>query len=232
MGTWNTSIDADDAYRDVYDCFFQHYNAGESAERCSTAVMAECSAFFSDHDDQYAAFFALGMAQWETKALDAGVLAKIEEIVATGADLRNWQERGASATDLATRSSALAAFIETIRKPRPSKKRREANKKPDVHQTLLLDLSSPDGLKIAKVAEVYVDGEYVHTSATMMWSDGGGSLFHIVRPSVSLSGEWIDSQTLQIRFQNVSKDEVRFGIGSEREAFFKGDRVTLAYEFD
>jgi len=73
LGTWDVSIDADDVFHDVYDCFFHHYNGGASAEQSASAVMRDCVELFSDTDDQIAAYFALALAQWETRSLGGSV---------------------------------------------------------------------------------------------------------------------------------------------------------------
>ena len=76
-----------------------------------------------------------------------------------------------------------------------------------------------------------MDGKFIHTSAMVMWSEGGGSIFHCDRSGLEISVEWLGSQNLQICFLNAGEEDLSFGIGNPNEAFFCGDRVKLVFTF-
>ncbi len=118
-----------------------------------------------------------------------------------------------------------------IRKPRSTKKRR-VKSGPRIKTVVLISLASPDGLKTLRVQETYRDEEFINASGMMMWTDGGGSIFHVYRPGMEGTAKWLGSQRMEIRFSNIIESELQFGVGNEREAFFDGDRVELIYQFD
>ena len=59
MGTWGYKVGESDAFADVYDCFFEHYNNGATPEVASKNVHEELGVYFSEYDDLYDAHFAL-----------------------------------------------------------------------------------------------------------------------------------------------------------------------------
>jgi hypothetical protein len=73
-------------------------------------------------------WFALALAQWETKSLDPKVLSKIEDIISSGADLKVWLDLGASEQDIKKRKIALDKFLEKIKSDRPKAKPRKREK--------------------------------------------------------------------------------------------------------
>lgn len=114
--------------------------------------------------------------------------------------------------------------------PRRSKKRR-VHKTPEYKQIILVDLIAPDNCKTLTIQEDYMDGKFLYTSASVMWGEGGGGIFHSDRSDLKISAEWLDSQNLQICFENAVEEDLSFGAGNPKEVFFCGDCVTLVYEF-
>ncbi|KAE9630183.1 hypothetical protein [Parasedimentitalea maritima] len=230
MGTWGYKVGEDDAFCDVYNFYFDIYNQGASPEEASERVLDEMSDNFSDFEDRYEAFLALAFAQWETQHKDIRVLEETERFITTGESLEIWSERGGDETLIKRRRSALHSFLRKLSKPRRSKKRR-AHKVPEFKETILVDLLAPDNRKALKIQENYLDGKFLHTSATVMWGEGGGSIFHSDRSGLMIIGEWLGPQNLRVCFLNAIRDDLIFGMGNPNEAFFCGDSVTLAYEF-
>ncbi|MQY42865.1 hypothetical protein GG681_09440 [Epibacterium sp. SM1969] len=230
MGTWGYKVGEDDVFRDVYDFFFDTYNQGASPEEASERVLEEMSGCFSDDDDQYEAYLALAFAQWETQYKDVGTIEEVERFISTGESLRNWSGRGGDETLLKRRRRALNSFLRKIKKPRRSKKRR-VHIVPEFQEAILVDLIAPDNRKALTIQEIYMDGRFIHTSAMVMWSEGGGSIFHSDRSGLEICAEWLGSQNLQICFLNAGEEDLSFGIGNPNEAFFCGDRVKLVYKF-
>lgn len=231
MGDWGHKVGESDTFADVYDQFFDLYNEGASPELVTKRIREELAEYFTDYDDLYDAHFALAFAQWETQSLDALLLKKVEDLIESGTALKNWEERDASEANLKKRGAALNRFLKKLRKPRPSKKRR-MTKKFDFSQRVLVDLPSPDGKKTFSIAESYGEGEYIHTGATIMWANGGGSIFHVRKADLEFSGKWIDSHNLEINIPKSVKDEVKNDRMSRLDkAFFNGDLVTLHCRF-
>jgi len=229
MGIWGYKVGESDTFADVYDCFFEHYNNGATPEVASKRVRDELEGHFSDYDDQYDAHFALALAQWETQSLEATLLRKVEEFIESGAELTRWGELDASDVTVKQRSEALQEFLEKLRKPRPSKKRRKKQKF-DFEQRVLIDLPAPDSRKKFSIYESYVDGKYIHTVATIMWDRGGGSIFHVTQPDLEFAANWLDSLNLEIRIPNSVEDGVTYS-PTPNQAYCFGDSVALHYRF-
>jgi len=73
-------------------------------------------------------WFAIALAQWETKSLDPKILSTAENIISTGADLKIWLELGASEQVIQKRQIALEKFLEKIKSDRPKAKPRKRTK--------------------------------------------------------------------------------------------------------
>jgi len=234
MGNWGHDVGESDVFVDVYDRFFEAYNKGATPQIASDIVFAEFAETFSDSEDRYDAHYAIALATWETKALDPSLLEEVERFINSGADLKNWADRGAdSDLEQAKREAALKKFLAKLLSPRTSKKRR---KKPKLDFSLvpLLELPSPDGKKTFSIAETYTNGRYVHTVAMMEWAVGGGSVFHTVQAGLEFSGKWIDAHNLEINIPKSIKDELERGPMAQvklREAVFSGDLVKLQCKF-
>src|SRR4051812_27429292 len=95
MGTWNTKIDGNDAFLDVYQNFFESYNNGQDPKQISERILDGYVDSFGDTDDRNNSLFALGLAQWETKTLAPSILLEIKKIVESGDDLNVWRKLGA-----------------------------------------------------------------------------------------------------------------------------------------
>lgn len=128
MGTWGTAIKDNDAFADVYDEFFDLYNKGEEPETISKKIIEGNWEILEIEEEKHNLWFALALAQWETKSLDTKVLSTVEEIVTSGADLKIWLELGANEQDIKKRKIALDKFLEKIKSERPKAKARKRTK--------------------------------------------------------------------------------------------------------
>lgn len=232
MGTWEPSIETDDVFADVYALFWAHYNSGAPADIAAAEVKQDLAESFEDDDDRYAAHYALALARWETRSLEPELLTKVADFIETGADLRNWADRNGSEDDLAARGTALAAFLEKIRTPRPTKKRRTRGKYPEFREVDLVKVAAPDGLKTLRISESYSDNVYTNTMGIVEWARGGGAIFHFKKLGVGATARWIDAQSLEICLKGLSRDDLRYGEGKETSIYFDGDNVSLLYIFD
>lgn len=152
------------------------------------------------------------------------MLKKVEQYIESGTDLKNWEDRGADSNALKNRASALSSFLKKLRTPRPAKKRRKRPKF-DFRMDTLVEIPAPDGKKVFSVSEEYSNGQYVHTGATMIWGNGGGSVFYFINQGAKVSARWLDSQNLEVTIEKGIKHSKR-----DDWAFFCGDKVDVQYK--
>ncbi len=128
MGTWGTSIKDSDTFADVYDGFYELYNKGEQPDLISKKVIDENRDILEIEEERNNLWFAIALAQWETKSLDTGVLSIVENIISSDADLDIWRSLEASEADIKKRKIALHKFLEKIKSDRPKAKPRKRTK--------------------------------------------------------------------------------------------------------
>ncbi len=127
MGTWGTGILSDDTARDLYDEFVELYDAGIELSEIRRRIEEEYRASLEAMDEGPLVWLALAKGQWECDALDADVLARIERIVTTGEGLERWREAGSNL--LAKRRRVLTRFLEQLRQPKETPRKRRPLKK-------------------------------------------------------------------------------------------------------
>lgn len=232
MGSWGHRVGESDTFADVYDHFFDEYNNGATPEAATASVRAELGDYFVEYDDRYDAHFALALAQWETQSLEQSLLGQVEHYIESGADLKNWEERGADPNTLAKRAASLSSFLSDLRTPRPSKKRRKRPKL-NFHSDTIIEIVAPDETKTFSISEQFSNGEYTYTLAWMEWANGGGGrVFSCHQPGLNFSAQWLDSQNLKISIPRGIEQELRNdGLVSLERAYYCGDQVMLHCEF-
>jgi len=128
MGTWGIAIKDNDAFADIYSEFYELYNKGGQPDIISKKIIADNWEILEIEEEKHGLWFALALAQWETKSLDTAVLSTVEEIISSGADLKIWLDLGASEQDIKKRKTALDKFLEKIKSDRPKAKSRKRPK--------------------------------------------------------------------------------------------------------
>lgn len=128
MGTWGTAIKDNDAFADIYSEFFDQYNAGARPDNISKKIIETHWEILEIEHEKNSLWFALGLAQWETKSLDVEILTKIEGIITAGEELAIWLELGASENDIKKRAIALEKFLQKLKSDRPKAKARKSIK--------------------------------------------------------------------------------------------------------
>jgi hypothetical protein len=128
MGTWGVAIKDNDTFADIYDDFFELYNNGEDPENISKKLFEKNREVLEIEEDKNNFWFALALAQWETKSLDAKVLSTVENIVSSQHDLEMWERLDASPEDIKKRSVVLEKFLEKIKSEKPKAKPRKKEK--------------------------------------------------------------------------------------------------------
>ena len=125
MGTWGTGIKENDAFGDVYSEFFDEYNKGGELGKISKNIIEKNWEILEIEEERNSLWFAIGLAQWETKSLDVEILKKIEDIISSGDELNVWRNLGATENDIKKRRVVLEKFLEKLKSDRPKAKPRK-----------------------------------------------------------------------------------------------------------
>jgi len=111
MGAWGPGISSNDTFEDITYEFFELYNDGLTPEQVTDKLIVANQEILNDEDDRNNFWFALALAQWECKALDPDLLAKIRTIVETGEDISVWERLDADNSTLSKRKKALDQLL-------------------------------------------------------------------------------------------------------------------------
>lgn len=131
MGTWRTSISANDSFQDVYQDFFQLYNEGFEPKEITEKLIASYKEEINSEDDPNNFWFALAKSQWECKELDPKIYEKVKSIIDSDSDLIIWKQLDATENDLNKRKIVLEKFLQTLTS---EKKNPKARKKKIIRQ--------------------------------------------------------------------------------------------------
>ncbi|HMK26729.1 MAG TPA: hypothetical protein VK483_11935 [Chitinophagaceae bacterium] len=232
MGTWNTKINGNDTFQDIYQTFFDAYNKGQEPADISKQIQNDFAEILADYDDRNNSLFGLALAQWETKSLDPLVFKQVKEIIESGNDLEVWKGLGADEKSIKQRKVILDKFLIQISKDREKPKRR-VRPKFEFTQVNLIELMAPDNKKLFTVSELFTNGIYQQTGSLMMWqpgvdkvfiNGGGSSVLYYVGQGKNISAKWLDNQTLEVTHDK----DIEFTKKDER-AFFCGDDIKVIY---
>jgi len=222
MGTWNTAINGNDTFLDIYQNFFGLYNEGQNPDNISKQILADYQEMFNDYDDRNNSLFGLAMAQWETKSLDPNIFNQVKDIIENEKDLILWE--GSDNKTLKKRQTVLSKFLTQISTEREKPKRR-ARPKFEFEMINLIDAKAPDNLKSFGVNEEYSNKQYTHTSGLMMWGQGGGSVLYFTGQGKNICAKWLDSKTLEVTHDN----DINFTMKKD-SAYFCGDDIKVIYK--
>lgn len=224
MGTWNTKINGNDSFQDIYQNFFDAYNQGQEPADITKQIQADYAEMFEDSDDRNNSLFGLALAQWETKSLDQVIYKQVKEIIESGNDLEVWKVLGADEKSLKQRKVVLDKFLTQISTDKEKPKRR-VRPKFEFEMINLVEAIAPDNLKTFSVNEEYTNKNYIHTSGLMNWKQGGGSILYFTGQGQSISAKWLDSNTLEVTHDRG----IVFSIQNDSSYFF-GDSVKVIYK--
>lgn len=224
MGTWNTKINGNDTFQDIYQNFFDLYNQGQNPADISKQIQDDFTEMFNDYDDKNNSLFGLALAQWETKSLDQKVYRQVKEIIETDNDLDVWKGLGADDKTIEKRKKELDKFLTQISTEREKPKRR-VRPKFEFEMINLVNAIAPDNLKKFDVNEEYTNKNYVHTSGLMMWGQGGGSVLYFTGQGKNISAKWLDSKTIEITHDK----DIVFTMKKD-SAYFCGDDIKVIYK--
>lgn len=223
MGAWNTRINGSDTFQDVYRSFFDLYNDGHAPQAITKKIQNDFAEMFDDFDDRNPALFALALAQWETKSLDAEIFNQVKTIIETGQDIEIWKASDADGKLIERRKRELAKFLEQISSKR-EKAKRIHRPKHKYEGVSIVSIISPDNLKRFDIIEHFFNKEYVNTSGVMMWARGGGTVLYFNHQGKKISAKWANSQTLEI----IHEKNILFE-QQNHNAYFDGDDVKVVY---
>ena len=134
MGTWGTNIKENDTSGEIYDSFFELYNAGQNPVEISAKLISDNTELIDNSDDCNNFWFTLALAQWETKSLDPDVFEKVKTVIESGSDLKVWKDLDADDKDIESRKVDLQNFLKKIQtekaKAKPRAKEKVKNVKP------------------------------------------------------------------------------------------------------
>lgn len=224
MGTWNTKINGNDSFQDIYQNFFDAYNQGKEPADISKQIQDDYAEMFEDSDDRNNSLFGLALAQWETKSLDQVIYKQVKEIIESGNDLEVWKGLGADEKSLKQRKVVLEKFLTQISTDKEKPKRR-VRPKFEFEMINLVEAIAPDNLKTFSVNEEYTNKNYIHTSGLMNWKQGGGSILYFTGQGKSISAKWLDNNTLEVTHDR----DIVFSMQNISSYFF-GDSVKVIYK--
>ena len=129
MGVWGVELKNNDIFMDIYDEFF-NLKGGEP-DVISQEIIKKNRCILGK-DEIHNLWFALALAQWETKSLSLQVLLKVEEIITSKVDLKLWEELDANEKDIKKREIILDEFLVKIKseKDKAKPRKRPKRKKP------------------------------------------------------------------------------------------------------
>lgn len=223
MGTWNTKIDGNDSFLDIYQAYFHLYNEGQEPTDISKKIEQDFAAMFNDDDDRHHCLFGLALAQWETKALDEKVFHVVKEIIDSGKDLELWKQSGADEKALKQRKAVLEKFLAQLGTEKDKPKRRTRTKL-DFTENQLIEITAPDGKKTFTVSEHFTNGVYQLTASLLASEMGGGSVLQFSGQGKSISAKWLDSHTLE-----VTHDKDIVFMKKDESFYFFGDGGKVIY---
>lgn len=223
MGTWNTSLKGNDTFLDIYHTFMDLYNEGKDPIKISKEIQEDYDDMFNDYEDGHNCYFALALAQWETKIQDEIVFNKVKAIIQDGKEYELWKELGADDKTLNNRQKVIDSFLKKISKQKDKPKRR-LKQKLEFFTKELVRTTAPDGRKTFTVSEHFTNGIYGQTGSMLNWVDGGSGIMYYKGEGNRIMAKWIDSQNLEI-FHEKGVDFLK----KEEEFYYCGDQGQIHY---
>jgi hypothetical protein len=125
MGTWGTNIKDNDTTMEIIEAFFELYNEGKEPSNISAMLIKENKGLINIPEASNNFWFALALAQWETKSLDIKIFEKVKLLIESGNDLEVWKSLEADDKTIAKRKIALEKFLVKLQTEKVKAKLRE-----------------------------------------------------------------------------------------------------------
>lgn len=223
MGTWSFKINGNDAFLDVYSYFFDLYNQGIEPEYITQEAFKHFAEMIIDEADEdcYEFFYAIALAQWETKSLDSIFYTRVKEIIENGKDklLQELDTKSAK-----QRQKVLEKFLAKISTEKEKPKRR-VKPKVNISSHPFATIKSPDTHKTFIISQQFIEGEPNCIIGTLNWGSGGSSIFYFTQVGKYISAQWLDEQTLEI----IHDPTIVFQ-NKEAKSFFAGNTIDIQYK--
>ena len=222
MGTWSAAIKGNDTFLDVYGYFFNLYNQGEEPDSITQKALKDFEDMIVDEIDEdcYEFYYAIALAQWETKSLDSFFYNRVKEIIESGKDMYLQEAFPKQAKQ---RQKVLEKFLAKISTEKNKPKRRIKPKVAISHHPFLTAVS-PDSQKTFVISQIFSERYPSHIIGVMNWGSGGSSVFHFTEIGRYITAKWIDNQTLEITHDKTIQFQVK-----QETSFFNGDTITIIY---
>lgn len=127
MGVWGMGIAQSDEYCEIYEDFMERYDEGVPVPEITDSILKSYLEEFDSEDGVlHDVYFALAKGQWMACELSAELLAKVNEIISSGANVAFYRELGATEKDLKLRQRNLEKFRESLTVPRTVPRKRKS----------------------------------------------------------------------------------------------------------
>lgn len=125
MGCWGMGMTQSDEFCEVYDHFMERYNNGDEVSAITNEILKEYHSEFSDDDGiMHDVYFALAKAEWMCCSQSKIILARVNKIIESGANIRFYRELQATEKDLKLRQKNLEKFWASLQTPRAKPRQR------------------------------------------------------------------------------------------------------------
>lgn len=129
MGVWGMGVAQSDEFCDIYERFMEQYDEGGEPSAIGQSLLQEyIDEFGPDDGILHDVYFAIAKAQWMCCAPDETVLAKVREIIESGANIEFYRELEADERDLKQRQKNLLKFLDQLQFPREKPRKRRPPK--------------------------------------------------------------------------------------------------------
>ena len=127
MGVWGAGLTQSDEYCEVYDSFMEKYDAGETVEAITVAILNNYLSEFDDNDGiLHDVYLALAKCQWMCGELSDALMNTVKDIIQSGKNLAFLKELDADERFLRDRKKHLDKFLLSLETPRKTPKKRKA----------------------------------------------------------------------------------------------------------
>lgn len=126
MGVWGAGLTQSDEYCEVYDSFMEKYDAGETVEAITVAILNEYLSEFDDNDGiLHDVYFALAKCQWMCGEISDALMNTVKDIIQSGKNLAFLKELDADERFLRDRKKHLDKFLLSLETPRKTPRKRK-----------------------------------------------------------------------------------------------------------
>ncbi len=123
MGVWGIALASSDTYSDIYDSFYEQFNASVPVDVVVAKLEEEFEDVLSDDDEAPEFIYAVTKAIWETGGESGKYLTMLSEIVKQKSEIERWVRLGGSVKDSEKRHKNVISLFEKIQAKNPKPRR-------------------------------------------------------------------------------------------------------------